>query len=265
MKKSTEKLCSPERNAMQLRFLDDNVAAAAARLFLQDTHECEAAAVTKVCWDASTLLVDHEHSWRGKGQRWHQKLNVLESSAASILVGEFVFLSGDWALLPGKSTGRQLRLYRGDADAAGKAILISDDVHCETHRCGKEQPEPVVVDAQSPAFELCGHDVVIDPWTYVGMGTCKHRPELRSPLLNINLFPSIGEDYPAILRHELTLGISSARGATARIAGVMAAAKKVVITDHFNSAVATIDQAKALYKASGVTLLLWSDLEVGKK
>lgn len=72
--------------------------------------------------------------------------------------------------------------------------------------------------------------------------------------VNIELKPTISEDYPAVLRQVKQRIQSNRFIRTQDTAGL-----SVVITDDFTAASATLDQAKAMFKSSNITLLTWGD------
>jgi hypothetical protein len=89
-------------------------------------------------------------------------------------------------------------------------------------------------------FGINGWDVLVEARQDIKVTSCS--PQYAS----VELKPAIGDDYPAVLRQ---MKANSRRG-NERVPGY-----KVLVFDRFTAVGATIDQVKAIFNASGFTVL----------
>lgn len=100
-------------------------------------------------------------------------------------------------------------------------------------------------------FEQSGWDVLL--YMVYECQVCGVRAENRFPIA-IELKPTLSDDYPAVIRQVRT-AVSVAEARKVKIGSL------VVIAGEFTSRAVTIEQAKAIYRASGIHLLLLADVE----
>ena len=125
------------------------------------------------------------------------------------------------------------------------------------------KPGLKVYEVGPATFEFHGWDVRFD-FTYLGPGQkwdqsrCAYADvgEMEhSAILNIELKPTISEDYPAVLRQ-----VKKRKEANKFVRTTETAGRSVVLADEFNSHSATFPQVSAMFSSSNITLLLWPEI-----
>lgn len=111
----------------------------------------------------------------------------------------------------------------------------------------------------SPQFEHGNWDVIARHVRSAYDDEAGEYFKLRTPV-GIELKPSIGDDYPAILRKV----IARTRQGRYSHSYILRDLRPVVICDTFDSRVGTFEQVQALYEASHVTLIKWEQINFGE-